>query len=84
MSKKAPVSVPVVVTVSDDHMPTIRMLAQRLRKHGLVVTNTERSIGIIAGTAAPGVIDALRREPGVSAVELEGGVQIAPPDAEVQ
>lgn len=77
-------NVEVVVTVEDAHRETIAAVARRLKAAGLCASQTLKSAGIVTGSVAHGSLTGLKGVAGVKAVEASGGVQIAPPDAEVQ
>jgi|GraSoiStandDraft_4_1057263.scaffolds.fasta_scaffold433176_2 hypothetical protein len=74
----------VVITVADETRADLDSLVQKLSAKGLTNASALPSVGIITGKAASHAIDGLRAEPGVSALELSGDVQIPPPDSEVQ
>lgn len=84
MPRKAVPRIDVVVTVAEAHLPNIEQLAGRLKSKGLTVTHTMGAIGTIAGSASPTALARLRKVAGVRAVEASGGVQIAPPESDVQ
>ena len=79
-----PDDLPVVITVAHDARSSMDELSERLGVHGLRDATSLSNIGIISGTAAAHAVERLRAQPGVAAVELAGGVQIAPPDSDVQ
>jgi hypothetical protein len=72
----------VVITAADD--TDLDGLVERLAAKGLTNCAALPGVGIITGHAAEGLLDGLRSEPGVAAVELAGGVQLPPPDSDVQ
>lgn len=72
----------VVITAADD--VDMDSLVQRLAAKGLTNSAALPSIGIITGQAAESLLADLRSEPGVTAVERAGHVQLPPPDSEVQ
>lgn len=77
-------TVDVVVTVADTHRDNIATVAGRLMAAGLSACQTLTSAGIVIGSVAHASLGALATVAGVKAVEVSGGVQIAPPDADVQ
>ena len=79
-----PSKVEVTITVNDDAHHDIGPLSQRLSAKGLENAVSLTSIGVISGAVASDKVEALRDEPGVKAVEIAGGVQLPPPDADVQ
>lgn len=82
--KSTPPSIDVVVTVTEDQLPNIREVADRLSAEGLEVGEVMSSVGVIAGKAGRRSLAQLGRVKGVAAVERADGVQIAPPDAGIQ
>jgi hypothetical protein len=72
----------VLITPAD--AADLDALSQKLAAKGLTNANILSSAGIITGNAAAEAMEGLRAEPGVASVELSGGVQIPPPDSEVQ
>lgn len=76
--------VPVVVSVSEDHLERLDEIAGRLRAHGLRVDQTLTSLGTVTGRIAPSKIVDLEGVDGVASVERERVVQLPPPDSPVQ
>lgn len=76
---------PVSVTVDDASLDAIDEVADRLRERGLRVHQVLASIGIVTGSV-PSVQDvaALNDVPGVASVDLQEGVDLGPPDQEIQ
>ena len=74
----------VTVTVADSHAGAVGEVAGRLRAAGMDVTQVRATIGMITGSVEDSQLAALAALPGVAAVEPQAGVQIAPPDADVQ
>ena len=74
------------VVVADDHLPRPKFSAvvRRLKRAGLHVDSQLNEVGVLTGSADTAKVEELRRTKGVSAVEVERGVQIAPPDSAVQ
>ena len=79
-------SVNVSVVVADDHLrgPKFSAVVRRLKRAGLHVEAELHEAGVLTGSADTGKVEGLRKAKGVSAVEVSGGVQIAPPDSEIQ
>lgn len=75
---------PVVVTVDDDAMPRIADVASQLGGAGLKVSQVMPLTGVITGRFAGQDLSVLMRVTGVMSVELEQGVQLAPPEADLQ
>ena len=76
--------VDVVVTVEETHRDNIATVASQLMAAGLSACETLTTAGIVIGSVARASLGALATVAGVKAVEVSGGVQIAPPDADVQ
>ena len=72
----------VSVTVDDEHLDTIDEVAEGLRERGLQVEQVLPSVGIVTGTVQD--VAALNSVPGVVSVDLEEGIDIGPPDQEIQ
>ncbi|GGI44018.1 hypothetical protein [Agromyces flavus] len=72
----------VSVTVDDEHLDTIDDVAEGLRERGMQVEQVLPSVGIVTGSAQD--IAALNSVPGVASVDLEEGIDIGPPDQEIQ
>jgi hypothetical protein len=75
---------PVIVSVSDEYLPRIHEVAQRLRAAGMDIGEVMESIGTISGSAEAASVDKLSRVEGVNAAEVARQFQIPPPDADVQ
>lgn len=71
------------VTVTTDGRDVDATVAA-LEAAGLTVTALHREIGVVSGTVAAADRPALDAVPGVTAVEGDRNLEIAPPDAEVQ
>lgn len=74
----------VTVTVADSHAGDVDEVAERLRRAGMEVTQVLAAVGVVTGAVPTSRIAAIAALPGVAAVEPQGSVQIAPPDADVQ
>ncbi len=74
----------VVITVRDEHLTTLAQVADGLRAAGMRVDQVLGAAGVITGSVPPDRRAGVRRVPGVAAVEDDGTVRIAPPDADVQ
>jgi hypothetical protein len=84
MSEHAMPNIEVVITVADDHLGNIKRLVAQLEGKGLKVSTTMENLGIISGTVAHADLPQLRNLKGVSAVESNTTVKLAPPDADIQ
>ncbi len=79
-----PKSKSIIVTVDDAALPDIDSLAKRLTAKGMVVERVLAITGVITGTCAATKMSALVGLKGVASVEEDAGVQLAPPDSDVQ
>ena len=84
MKDDATSNVRVLVTIAESHREAISSVAKQLRAAGLVDANSLSAAGIVTGTVAHGQLSALKSISGVAAVEIEGQVEIPPPDSDVQ
>jgi len=80
----APDRVNVSVSVDDAHLGQMDQIVARLRAAGMHVDSSLGAIGTILGHAPGDKVPALRRLPGVAAVEAERTVQLPPPDSPIQ
>ncbi|MCU1663319.1 MAG: hypothetical protein QOI36_5241 [Pseudonocardiales bacterium] len=71
-------SIPVTVTVDDNHLAVIDELAERLRTAGMDVEQVLGPIGVITGSAPPGW-EALVDLDGVAGVEPQRTMRLPPP-----
>lgn len=74
----------VTVTVADSHAGELDAVAGRLARSGMKVDQVLSTLGIVTGTVEDEQIAAVRRLPGVRAVEQQTTFQLPPPDADVQ
>jgi len=74
----------VTVTAADSHAGALDDLAARLRQAGMDVEQVLGALGVVTGSIDASQLAAIEALPGVGAVELQAGFQIAPPDADVQ
>lgn len=84
MSTKQTPDVDVVITLADDHINAINTVAKRLAAQGLSINGILETSGLITGSMQPDGIAKLRKAKGVTAIEISGDVQIAPPDSPIQ
>ena len=75
---------PVLVTLDDEQADKPGGVIARLKKAGLTKLKHLESIGIVSGEAPASKIEAIRKVPGVRAVEEDAPIQLPPPDAPVQ
>ncbi len=61
----------IVVTVNDQHLAKIQSVVKALKAAGMNVANTMATSGIITGAVAQHGIAALKKVPGVEAVEVD-------------
>ncbi|WP_068269267.1 hypothetical protein [Aldersonia kunmingensis] len=74
----------VTITIDDAALGDVHDIAEQARAAGLTVSSVLDTLGIITGSVDREAIAALARIPGVSAVEPEAGIGIAPPDSPIQ
>jgi hypothetical protein len=74
----------ILVTVADASRHDIDAVAQRLTAAGMQVGRVLPSTGVISGSVADHLRPGLGLVDGVAAVESDGGVQLPPPDSEIQ
>lgn len=77
--------VELMITVADDSKASLPHIASELQRRGLDITSEPlETLGMISGMAEESTMDQLMSVDGVIAVEKAGGVQIAPPESDVQ
>ncbi len=76
--------VKIVVSVDDEHLGSIAMVAEWLRRAGMRIDGTMDDIGVFTGSIDNARFGALTAVEGVSYVERSRQIQIAPPDADIQ
>jgi hypothetical protein len=74
----------LLVTIDDASQAKMDKVVANLKKAGLTNIQQMKSIGIVSGEAAPSKIEALKKVPGVVAVEESSWIQLPPPDAPIQ
>lgn len=74
----------VSVSVDDDHIDTIGVVAEALRHEGMQVEQVMDTLGIISGSVPEEAEPALRRVAGVVSVDESRDYQLPPPDSPVQ
>lgn len=74
----------VTITIDDAALGDVNNIAERARAVGLTVSSVLDGLGIITGSIERDAIPVLAQIPGVSAVEPETGIGIAPPDSPIQ
>lgn len=79
-----PAKLEVTISVHDHAHRDIDAVAQRLSSLGLENAVSLANIGVISGAVSSDRLAQLRADPGVKAVEVAGGVQIPPPESEIQ
>ncbi len=62
----------VIVTVNEQHLPTIQSVAKALQAAGMNVTNVMPTTGIITGEVSPAHRQHCKAIPGVADVESDG------------
>lgn len=79
--------VKITVTVDTAHAGEIEAVAEQLRDQGMEVDQVLDSIGMITGSipsAAPAASAALQAIDGVASVDAAQGMQLPPPESDVQ
>ncbi|MFO7689277.1 MAG: hypothetical protein R6W83_01770 [Cryobacterium sp.] len=74
----------VSVVVDDVHAHDLARVAEALRAHGMTVSSLLEEIGMITGFVPSDGVTLLQTIDGVLSVTADHGVQLAPPDSEVQ
>lgn len=72
------------ISVDDDHMTKIAEVVQNLKKAGMKVENLLDQLGIVTGWCESEKVAKLSQVEGVSDVESERAVQLAPPTSHIQ
>lgn len=76
--------IPLLVSIDDEHLDNFSKVVEKLESAGLVTRQLMAQIGIVVGSCYPDKIAALSQVEGVSQIEIEREVKIAPPHAVVQ
>ena len=76
--------VQVSVTVDDEHLDVLDVVAQALRARGMAVDQVFDGLGIITGSVPAADRAALTGVDGVASVDEQLSHQLPPPDAPVQ
>ena len=74
----------VTMTIEDAALGDVHDIAEQARAAGLAVTSVLDGLGLVTGSVDRAAIPALARIPGVSAVEPDSGIGVAPPDSPIQ
>ena len=74
--------VPVMVSISEDH--DFHEVVDQLRTSGLDASGLLEPLRTVTGLATRNSLPVLRAIPGVVAVEVQGEVQVPPPDSDIQ
>ena len=75
---------PIVVVVTDDMLPNIGQVAERLAAEGMKVERVMPITGVISGSYASADMSSLEKVDGVMSVEEEASARLPPPDSSVQ
>jgi len=78
------VRVPVNISIDERYRDAFATVVQRCKRAGLQVTHELRGIGILTGLIESARIERLERVEGVTHVEREQSIQIAPPESDIQ
>ncbi len=73
----------IVITVSENALDKLELLADILRSDGLTITNLF-DFGVITGNAEDKVIEKLRGYKEIISLEEDKQAFVAPPDADIQ
>ncbi len=76
--------VKVSVTVDDEHLSTIGIVAEALRERGMDIADVLGELGIITGSVPQVRQSALIEVSGVISVDADQPIQLPPPDSPVQ
>jgi hypothetical protein len=74
----------VSVSVDDDHVEHIGVVAEALRHQGMEIDQVMDSLGIISGSVPEETRPSLLGVEGVLSVDESRGFQLPPPDSPVQ
>jgi hypothetical protein len=77
------VPVEVIVSIDDDH-GSMSEVVERLESAGMQVDQSLERLGAVTGQIASSRVEALSQIQGVKHIERSRGVQLPPPDADVQ
>jgi hypothetical protein len=72
------------VSVSDSHVKQLGKVAKAAAKAGMKVEQQLEGLGVFTGVIDPKKVDQLRKVDGISHVEQERAVGVAPPGSPVQ
>jgi hypothetical protein len=75
-------TIPVTVSVDDEHLDRLDDVVRRLRERGMTVDHVLVSLGIVTGSIED--VSLLDDVEGVLRVDLEGRKGVPPPDQEIQ
>ena len=73
-----------LVTVTEEALPEIQQLAERLSDRGMKVSRVRPLTGVISGSFDAAKLDELKKVQGVMDVEEELVAELPPPDSQVQ
>jgi hypothetical protein len=74
----------VNIVVADEYMGRFSQVLQRSKKVGLHVKDQMKEMGLIIGSIDSSKLDELKRVKGISAVEKDREINLAPPDSDIQ
>jgi len=74
----------ILISIDDSHLDRLPDVVEALKSEGLEVSRSLPALGVVSGAADEGNISSLRGVKGVSSLEEEETVRIAPPDAPIQ
>ncbi len=74
----------VNVVVADNYLDNFSKVVERCKQAGLQVEQELKAVGVISGSIDSAKREDLSQVEGVAAVEQSRGIQIAPPDSDIQ
>lgn len=74
----------LMVMVDTAHLDKLDEVTAKLKQAGLQKCNVLKEIGAVTGSATAEAVSKIEKVAGVSAVERSRGIQLAPPDSEIQ
>ncbi len=77
-------TVDVLISVASDHLDRFPEVVNQVVQAGLKVKRQLKITGVVTGSIEPRRVGALKRVPGVKAVETSRKYQLAPPEKTLQ
>ncbi len=76
--------VSLLVSVNDDHLDRFSEVVKDVENAGMEVEQRMDDLGVITGSIDSEKVEPLRRVEGVAQIEESRGVEIPPPDSDIQ